>query len=195
MADGTAAYDERYQWTATTSYLLLGCLAFIVPMVLLRPPLILEILVVGMFGWMAVYTVATVFSFRVAFRVDERGVTFGGGPFRYRSSTRFFPWDDIEAIVLWKRYVPFMVGRWTLFKMGPIRYIGLQRHAGARAIRRGGRGLADRPAYLAPVRGIAAGAAYNITTWVLDPDRLGEAVAVFAPTVRIDAGATVMTTP
>lgn len=173
--------------------LVLGCLVFVVPMILLRPPLILEIPVVGGFGWAALYSVALVISRKVAFRVDERGVTFGGGPFRYRSSCRFFPWEDIEAITLWQRYIPYMIGRRTLFTIRSVRYIGLQRHVGARSITPGRRGLADRPAHAAPVSSIAAGAARNITAWVLDRDRLVEAVAAYAPAVRIETDATVST--
>jgi hypothetical protein len=170
--------------------LIVGCLVFVVPMILLSPPLILEIPVVGVFGWFALYSVATVISRKVAFRIDERGVTFGGGPFRYRSSCRFFAWEDIEAITLWQRYTPFTIGPWTLFKMGPVRYIGLQRHADARSITPGRRRLAGRPAYAAPARSIAAGAARNITAWTLDRDRLAESVAAYAPAIRIETDAT-----
>jgi hypothetical protein len=193
MTDGTAAYVERYRWTASMSLVVLICLAFIIPMVLTRPPLILEIPVVGMLGWGALYSVVVAVSRKVAFRVDERGVTLGGGPFRYQSSCRFFAWDDIEAITVWQRYFPVVIGRRALFTMGPVRYVGLQRRPGARSITHGRHGLADRPAHAAPAGTIAAGAARNITAWVLDRDRLTEVVAAWAPAVRIETGVKVAT--
>jgi hypothetical protein len=189
MADDPAPYVERYRFTPGIAGSILGCLVFIALAVLTGAPLILEIPVIAVFGWFALYSAATVVSRRIAFCVDERGVTLGGGAFRYNSTTRFFPWEEIAAITLWQRYFPFTIGRWTLFTMGPVRYVGLRRHAGARAITTAGHGRADGPAYMAPMAGIAVGAARNITAWVLDQDRLSEALAAFASTVPIESGA------
>jgi hypothetical protein len=61
--------------------------------------LAIRVLVVAVFGWFAVCAVAGVLSRKIAFRVDEAGVTLGGGPFRYSSTTRFHPWAGIEKII------------------------------------------------------------------------------------------------
>jgi hypothetical protein len=190
MPDDARVYVERYRWTPAIALGIGGALAFVALAVFFMP-LIIAIPVEAVFGWAAVISVAGVLSRKVALRVDAAGVTLGGGPFRYHATTRFFPWDDIAAVTIWRRYLPFTVGRWTLFALGPIRYIGLRRWPGARAITPAKRGRADWPAYMAPVPGISAGAARNITAFALDQDRLAQAVAAFASSVALEDGGTV----
>jgi hypothetical protein len=190
MPDDVPIYVERYRWTTTIASGIGGDLAFVALAVFFMP-LILSVAVIAVFGSFAVYSVAGVLSRKVALRVDAAGVTLGGGPFGYEATTRFYPWEDIAAITLWQRYIPFTIGRWTPFALGPIRYIGLRRPPGAQPITSAGRGRADRPAYMAPVSGISAGAARNVTAFGLDKDRLTQAVAAFAPTVAIEDGGTV----
>jgi len=180
-----AAYVERYRWTLVISILDVCCVVIIGVMVVSRPPLILEVAVIAVFGWFAIVSAATGLSGKIAFSADARGVTFGGSAFRYSATTRFVPWADIEAVALWQRYVPFSIGRWTLVELGPVRYIGLRRHTSSRLATKGHR-HSERPAYGAPAPGIAAGAARNITAWTLDRDRLAEALTAFAPTVAIE---------
>src|SRR5580698_97421 len=187
----TAVYVERYRWTPTVALGIAADLAFVLLTVFFIAPLFIRLPVLAVFGWFAVISIATVLSRRVALRVDEAGVTFGGGPFRYEATTRSHRWEDIEAITLWKRYLPVTIGRWTPFSFGPIEYIGLRRRPGAPSITAGGRGRADWPGYMTPVKGVAAGAARNIVAFVLDKDRLAQAVAAFAPTVAIEDGGTV----
>lgn len=134
----------------------------------------IAVLVTAVFGSFAVISVASALSRKVALRVDAAGVTLGGGPFRYEATTRFHPWDSIAAITLWKRYFPVTIGRWTPFSLGPLRYIGLRRIPGAPPITPAGRGRADGPAYMAPVTGIAAGAARNISAFAVDRAHLAE---------------------
>jgi len=55
-------------------------------------------------------------SGRIALRADASGITLGGTPLRYKSTTRFVPWSDIERIVVWPRWQP---------RGGPLVYIGL----------------------------------------------------------------------
>lgn len=69
----------------------------------------------------------------------------------------------------------------------PIRYIGLQRRRDAPHISRDGTGRADRPGFTAPVPGITAGAARNITAWLLNTDQLAAALAAYAPNVPVEA--------
>jgi len=84
MLTDTAAYVERYRWTPTIATAIAGDLAFVAVAVFMSPPLIIRVLVIVVFGWFAVYSVAGVLSRRIALQVDEAGVTLGGGPFRYQ---------------------------------------------------------------------------------------------------------------
>ena len=68
----------------------------------------------------------------------------------------------------------------------PIRYIGLQRRRDAPHISRDGTGRADWPGFTAPVPGITAGAARNITAWLLNTDQLAAALAAYAPNVPVE---------
>jgi hypothetical protein len=191
MPGDTPVYVERYRWTPTLALGVAVDLAFVFMAVFFIAPLFIRIPVMAVFGWFAVISVATALSRRIALRVDETGVTFGGGPFRYGATTRSHPWRDIESIILWKRYLPFSIGRWTPFSFGPIEYIGLRRRPGAPRMTEGARARADWPGYMTTVKGIVAGAARNIVAFVLDKDRLGQAVVAFGPTVAINDGAIV----
>lgn len=190
MHGNAMVYVERYRWTLTIALGIAGDLAFVALAVFFMP-LVLAVPVAGGFGSFAVISVAGVVSRKVALRVDEVGVTLGGGPFRYAATTRFHPWQDIEAVTLWERYGPFTIGCWTPFAFGPIRCVGLRRRTGALPITPGGRDRADRPAFMAPVDGIAAGAARNMTAFAVDRDRLAQAVVAFAPAVSIEDGGVV----
>lgn len=191
MPDESALYVERYRWTPTIACGVGIDLGFVAIGVFLSPPLIIRVLIVASFGWAALFSVATVLSRKVALRVDEAGVTLGGGVFRYTETTRFHRWEDVEAITLWQRYIPMTIFRWTPFALGPIRYIGVRRRSGAPPITPAGRGRADWPAFMAPATGIAAGAARGATAFFLDQATLARAVHEFAPGVPIDIGATV----
>jgi hypothetical protein len=191
MQPGSAAYEEHYRWTTTVTWALFGCLAFLLIAILSPMPLVLQVLVIGFFGWSAINGITYAASRKVAFRADPAGVTLGGSPFRYKATTRFFPWADVEEIVLWQRMFPVSIGRWTLFSFGPLRYISVKRWPGAPRLSRGGTGLADKPAfhyspnYQAPIPGIAAGAARALSTWRLDDDQLAAAITACAPTVQL----------
>ena len=191
MQPGPAAYEERYRFTATVGWVVLGGLTFVLIGILIPMPLVIQVLVIGFFGWCAINTIAYAAIRKVALRVDHAGVTLGGIPYRYKATTRFFPWADIEKIVLWERMFPMTIARWTLFSIGPLRYIGMQRRAGAPPLSRSGTGMADKPAYhysldnRPPVPGIAGGALRNQTAWRLDNDQLTTALATCAPTVQL----------
>ena len=115
MQPGPAAYEERYRFTPTVAWALIGCLAFVLIGILTPMPFVLQVLVIGFFGWGAINSITYAASRKVAFRVDHAGVTLGGGPYRYKATTRFFPWADIEKIVVWERMFPVTIARWTLY--------------------------------------------------------------------------------
>ena len=97
-------YTERFRLTPTIALAVLGSLAFVALAVFVPTPLIIRVLVVTVFSLYAAFSLAVALSHKIALRVDEAGVTLGGLP------PRFFPWQDIEAIMLWQRYLPFTVG-------------------------------------------------------------------------------------
>jgi hypothetical protein len=148
-------------------------------------PLVVRVMTFAIFGVFGLYSLACVLSRKVAFRVNQSGITLGGDPFRYRSTTRLFPWADISKIVIWQRELPVTIWRWTVFSL-PIRYIGLQRHPGAPPVSGDGTGRLDRAGFTAPVEGIAAGAARKVTAWKLNADQLAIAVATYAPNVPVE---------
>jgi hypothetical protein len=191
MQPGPAAYEERYRFTPTVAWALIGCLAFVLIGILTPMPLVLQVLVIGFFGWGAINSITYAASRKVAFRVDHAGVTLGGGPYRYKATTRFFRWADIEKIVLWERMFPVTIARWTLFSFGPLRYVGIERRPGAPPLSRSGTGMGDKPAfhsspnYRPPVSGMAAGAGRALSAWRLDDDQLTAALATCAPTVQL----------
>jgi hypothetical protein len=175
----------------TVAWAVLGCLAFVLIGLLAPLPLVVKVLVIGFFGWGAINSITYVASRKIAFRVDHAGVTLGGNPFRYNATTRFFPWADIEKIVIWERMFPMTIARWTLFSVGPVRYIGIQRRPGAPPLSRIGTGMAEKPAFhysldfQPPVSGIAGGAGRALSTWRLDDDQFAVALATCAPTVQL----------
>jgi hypothetical protein len=191
MEPGPSAYEERYRFTRTAAWAVLGCLAFVLICIVTPMPLVLQVLTIGLFGWRAINIITYAASRKVAFRVDRAGATLGGDPFRYKTTTRFFPWTDIEKIVLWQRMFPMTIARWTLFSFGPLRYIGIQRRPGAPPLSRTGTGMADKPAfhyspkYRPPVSGIAAGAGRALYAWRLDDGQLAAALAACAPSVQL----------
>lgn len=135
-------YEARYGWTPLMGVAMAGDAAFVLAAVLLAMPLVMRVPEIAFFGYAGVVCLAYVVSKKIAIRADQSGVTLGGSPWRYRSTTSFFPWADITKIVVWQVDWPFILLRWTLFSV-PIRYIGLQRRAGAtpRPSRRSGRRL------------------------------------------------------
>jgi hypothetical protein len=184
LAEPTA-YEARYQWTPFISWAIAGDAAFVLVAALVPTPLAIRVLVIAVFGYFGLWSLACVLSRKIAFRVDQSGITLGAGPFSYRSTTRFFPWVDISKIIVWQRNLPFTIWRWTVFSV-PIRYIGLQRRPGAPPVSGDGTGRLDRPGFTAPVAGIAAGTARNVTAWRLDTDQLAVAVATYAPDVLVE---------
>jgi hypothetical protein len=185
MIAGPAAYETRYHWTPRMGVSLACAVTFVLIGALVPMPLIIRVVCVGFFGFAGLNGLGYVLSRKIAVRVDQSGVTLGGNPFRYRSSTRFFPWEDITKIVVWQRETPL---DWPLTRLSiPIRYIGVQRRAGAPPISGDGSGRLDRPVPMAPPgAGIAAGAARKLTAWSTSANELAAAVAAYNHRVVVE---------
>src|SRR5258708_10287242 len=183
MLSGPAAYEARYGLTPTMGWTLAGSLGCALAVVLVPAPLVLRVVAIAFFGWGSLNGLAAMVSRKIALRVDEAGITLGGSPFRYRATTHVFPWADIERIVIWRRSFPVVIGRWTLFSFGSIRYVGVLRHSGAPPLPMSRARRLDWTAAGAPVYGIAGAKAPS--AWLLDTQRLAAAVAICAPAIPV----------
>ncbi|MCH0538655.1 hypothetical protein I3F58_03580 [Streptomyces sp. MUM 203J] len=169
----TAAYSARYGWDRRTLGVVAVCAAFCSTVLLPGAPLALYLLVLPFFGGGGLFLACVALSRRVAFRVDESGVLLGGTPPRHRATTAHVPWDDIEAVVLWRQtgaaHMP---------------YVGLARREDAPRLPGAGQGDRARAlsGFLVPdVPPDVVMASRAVNGWRLDKDRLAAAVAAFAP--------------
>jgi hypothetical protein len=177
-------YVARYGWNGRSGGLIIGAAVFVLIAVTAPMSLALRVVTLVFFGGGALVFVGSIATRRVALRVDARGITLGGSPGRYRSTTRLIPWADVREVVLWRQPMPY--GR-------SVRYVAVARHRGAPPLagRRGQRAGKVTAGALTPVSGDMLLASRAANLWRLDTDRLTAAVARFAPGVRVvdkDAG-------
>jgi hypothetical protein len=180
VADDPITYETLHGLGGRTGPALLLCLLFVIGVLVAKVPVAVLIAVLVVFGGSGTALLVHGVSGRIALRVDASGVTLGGTPLRYQSTTRFVPWADIERIVLWQRRQP---------RGGPLVYIGLAGPADAlQADSRVAR-LAARANALAapPVPGSTYLGLRAVTGWHLDLDRLAAATTHYAPGVRIES--------
>jgi hypothetical protein len=177
-------YVARYGWNGRSGGLIIGAAVFVLIAVTVPMSLALRVVTLVLFGGGALVFIASIATRRVALRVDARGITLGGSPGRYRSTTRLIPWADVREVVLWRQPMPY--GR-------SVRYVAVARHRGAPPLagRRGRRAGQVTARGLTPVSGDVLLASRAANLWRLDTDRMTAAVAHFAPGVRVvdqDAG-------
>jgi hypothetical protein len=95
-------YEEKYGFPPGYSRLLFVCTAFVFSGLLLALPLALRIVEVVVFGGAGL--VLLVLGLRAtrlaALRVDEHGLTLGGAPSKYSSTTQLLPWNELRAVRL-----------------------------------------------------------------------------------------------
>ena len=172
-------YVARYGWNRRSGSLILGAAVFVLVALTVPMSLALRVVTLVFFGGGALVFVASIATRRVALRVDASGVTLGGSPGRYRSTTFLIPWAHISEIVLWRQPMPY--GR-------SMRYVGVVRHKGARPLagHRGRRASEVTARALVPgVSGDTLLASRAVNLWRLDTQRMAAAVAHFAPGVRV----------
>jgi hypothetical protein len=177
-------YVARYGWNGRSGGLIIGAAVFVLIAVTVPMSLALRVVTLVLFGGGALVFIASIATRRVALRVDASGITLGGSPGRYRSTTRLIPWADVREVVLWRQPMPY--GR-------SMRYVAVARHRGAPPLagRRGQRAGQATARALTPVSGDMLLASRAANLWRLDTDRMTAAVAHFAPGVRVvdkDAG-------
>jgi hypothetical protein len=171
-------YVARYGWNRRSGSLILGAAVFVLVALTVPMSLALRVVTLVFFGGGVLVVIANIASRRVALRVDADGITLGGSPGRYRSTTRLIPWADIREVVLWRQPMPY--GR-------SIRYVAVARRHGAPPLagRRGQRAGQVTARTLTPVSGDTLLASRAANLWRLDADRMSAAVAHFAPGVRV----------
>jgi hypothetical protein len=177
-------YVARYGWNGRSGGLIIGAAVFVLIAVTVPMSLALRVVTLVFFGGGALVFIASIATRRVALRVDASGITLGGSPGRYRSTTRLIPWAEVREVVLWRQPMPY--GR-------SMRYVAVARHHGAPPLagRPGQRAAKETARTLTPVSGDTLLASRAANLWRLDTDRMSAAVAHFAPGVRVidhDAG-------
>jgi hypothetical protein len=171
-------YVARYGWNRRSGSLIVGAAVFVLLALTVPMSLALRVVTLVFFGGALVF-IASIATRRVALRVDASGVTLGGSPGRYRSTTCLIPWADVREVVLWRQPMPY--GR-------SVRYVGVARRKGARPLtgRRGQRAGEVTARALTPgVSGDTLLASRAVNLWRLDTRRMAAAVAHFAPGVRV----------
>lgn len=96
------AYQEKYSFPASHARLLFICVAFVLGGIFVALPVatrMVELLLFG--GGGLVLTFLGIRAARVvALRVDEDGITLGGSPTQYASTTTVVPWSEIRTVRL-----------------------------------------------------------------------------------------------
>jgi hypothetical protein len=96
------AYEARYGFPPSYARLLFVCAAFAVGSLFVALPPTLRVVELAVFGGGGLVLIALGLRATrlVALRVDESGLTLGGSPTSYRSTTRVVPWPELRAVRL-----------------------------------------------------------------------------------------------
>lgn len=165
-------YEAKYGWNRQSVKVIGICLAFCVVILVVPAPLWARIFVVGFFGLGALIITAAGLTRRTALRIDSSGVAVCQYALQPRSAA-FYPWEDIEKLLIWQ--------------FQRLKHVGVQRREGAaplpKRLRPTSRAALAITAPGIPLDVAATGVAAN--AWFLDAERLADAVAHFAPTVEV----------
>ncbi len=180
MDEPRGPYEAKYGWNRQSWRIIGLALVFCAAVLVPGMPLWLKILDLVFFGGGAMMIAAASLRGATAIRVDEAGVTLCATPLWPRSTTRLFPWADIDSVVIWRG--PFS-GR-----INRLEFVGVDRRPGAppltgKFIGPRSRAAARRDAPGLPPDMAVSRAATN--GWLLDHGRLAAAVAQFAPGVGV----------
>lgn len=170
-------YEVRYGWNRKNVFIIIFfAIGAVSAVTLPDKPLYARILVLPFCVAGGLFTAYSSMNGKVALRVDETGVLLGGNPALRRSGAIHVPWQDITAVVLWRHY-----------SADSVLFIGLARHKDAPAVPGGIPGPVGRVAMRTLVSRFPAGVdiARPESGWRLDRERLGAAVARFAPGVPV----------
>lgn len=107
MATQGSSYRVRFGWDPRSAAAVAVCVLFAAAAALPAPSAVLRVALLTLFGGGALVLAADAFSRKEALRVDAWGIVLGGGPLRYRATTRKVPWAGIEAVVLFEQQLPY----------------------------------------------------------------------------------------
>lgn len=166
-------YEAKFGWNRQSARLA-GIFVFLMVLAALpSDPLWLRITLLALVGGSGLLFPAGALTRRTALRADAAGLTMRRTPLA-RFATTFYPWEDIERVIIWKYQ--------------RMNAIGVQRRYGAVPLRSRPPGKASRAAFALSAHGIppdVAATGIYASGWALDPRRLTEAVACFAPQVQV----------
>jgi hypothetical protein len=169
-----AAYEARYGWNRQSALVIAGCGAFCLAVLVLPAPLWLRVTTIGFFGLGGLVIVAAVLTRKTALRVDESGVTMNASPLSARPA-RFYPWEDVDAVVIWQ--------------YNRLKKVGIVRRDGAAPLLNRPLGGISRAALdITSPDGLpyeTAATAVSASGWFLRTDVLTATVARFAPDVPV----------
>ncbi len=174
------AYEAKYGWNRQSvrviGIALLFCLAALLPAF----PLWLKIVDLAFFGEGAIMFAVISLRRTTAIRVDETGVTLCASPVFPKSTTRWFPWEDVVGVVIWRAVFSGRTSKLDCVgvqrRLGAPRLTG--RYSGRRAQSAARLEAPGIPPEVAVIRAAANG-------WVLDRGRLTAAVEHYGPGVRV----------
>ena len=184
MPPDPGSYEERYRLTSGVALRLAGGLLLVGLGLVWQPPVIsaasvilaIPVIFSALTIAFAMPTVITIARRMIAFRADYGGITLGVMPTSLAALHRpaiFIPWAEVEKIILYRSGSAPWRGN------PPVQSISVQRRDGT-----------DVPVTGTPVTGAAARAAYTVTGWKLNRERLTAVAAAVAPSIPvIDAGA------
>ena len=179
MPPDPGSYEERYRLTSGVVLRLAGGLLLVALGLAWQPPVIsaasvilaIPVIFSALTIAFAMPTVITIARRMIAFRADYGGITLGVMPTSLAAlhmPAIFIPWGEVEKIILYR------AGSHRWRGDAPVQGISVQRRDGIAS----------------PVTGAAARAAYTITGWKLNHERLTAVTAAVAPSIPvIDAGA------
>jgi hypothetical protein len=165
-------YEARFRGRKTGRMVVI-LLVFCAIVIVLPAALWARIFVLAACGIGLVILLGAGLSRKAALRMDPSGITLCQSPF-FRSAVNFYPWGDVQRIVLWR--------------FERLEHLGVQRREGAPEPKGAFTGPMSQAAAGTTAPGVdpdvaITGVAAN--TWDLDRQRLVEAVAHFAPTVEV----------
>ena len=102
-------YEERYGWNRQSVRLIFASLVLCVAVLIIPMPSWVRIPVIGVLGLGALALALLGLSRRTAFRVDATGVALRASVFS-RGDPQFFPWSDIQNLVLWQHTRVWCIG-------------------------------------------------------------------------------------
>ncbi|MEV0246784.1 hypothetical protein AB0H76_09370 [Nocardia sp. NPDC050712] len=175
-------YEERHGFNVKTVLMLLGGAVLAACMIVWPPDsVVLSAAGLTLFIGGGLLGLVNALSRKVALRVDRSGITIGGAPVRYQTSTRRIPWADAESVVLWKQHSSGSSVSW----------IGVLRRADAPPLNTARRGaLSQRMSSMTATLGGVPDprllqCAAAVLGWKIDTAQLAATLKKVAPDVRL----------